>query len=84
MLVPILAGMDSLAKIGLILDFSDGHALHGADTLSEPFVMNKNAERTLHGRYRAVLVWTVSAPVSGISESCSWISFPSSGRCGMG
>ena len=44
MLVPILVGMDYLAKIGLILDFSDGHALHGADPLSEPFVMNKNAK----------------------------------------
>eukprot|EP00435_Cladocopium_sp_Y103_P031210 s50_g7.t2 len=44
MLVPILVGMDYLAKVGLILDFSDGHALHGADPLSEPFVMNKNAK----------------------------------------
>ena len=44
MLLPILVGMGYLAKIGLILDFSDGHALHGADPLSEPFVMNKNAK----------------------------------------
>lgn len=44
MLVPILIGMDHLTKTGLILDFSDGHAIHGADPNSTPYMMDKNAK----------------------------------------
>ena len=44
MLVPILIGMDHLTKTGLILDFSDGHAIHGADPQSTPYMMDKNAK----------------------------------------
>ena len=44
MLVPILVGMDYLAKVGLILDFVDGHAVHGTDPHAKPFNMKKNAK----------------------------------------
>lgn len=44
MLVPILIGMDHLTKTGLILDFSDGHAIHGSDPNSTPYMMDKNAK----------------------------------------
>ena len=42
MLVPILVGMDFCSKTGLILDFSDGHALHGAEPEAEPYNMRRN------------------------------------------
>ena len=41
-LVPILVGMDHLQKIGLVLDFSDGFALHGAEPEAEPYCLHKN------------------------------------------
>ena len=42
MLVPILVGMDHLTKTGLILDFSDGHAVNGNDSPAVPYVMERN------------------------------------------
>ena len=44
MLVPILVGMDFLTKVGLILDFQDGHAVFGMDPSAEPFIMSKNTK----------------------------------------
>ena len=42
MLVPILVGMDFLMKVGLILDFQDGHAVFGKSPSMEPFSMPRN------------------------------------------
>jgi len=42
MLVPILVGMDHLRKTGLILDFCDGHAVHGNDPQPVPYKMEQN------------------------------------------
>ena len=42
MLVPILVGMDHLRKTGLILDFCDGHAVHGNDPQPVPYKMEHN------------------------------------------
>ena len=44
MLVPILVGMDFLSKVGLILDFSDGHAVHAKDPDPTPYHMLKNVK----------------------------------------
>ncbi len=44
MLVPILVGMDHLSKVGLILDFCDGHAVYARDPDSTPFNMPKNVK----------------------------------------
>ena len=52
MLVPILVGMDFCMKTCLILDFSDGHALHGADPGAEPYSMKRNPK----GHYMVDLV----------------------------
>ena len=41
MLVPILVGMDFCLKTGLILDFSDGYALRGAEPDAEPYSMRQ-------------------------------------------
>ena len=44
MLVPILVGMDFLSKVGLILDFCDGHAVHAKDPDATPYYMLKNVK----------------------------------------
>ena len=44
LLVPILVGMDYLQKTGLILDFTDGHAVNGHDVNPEPYTMEKNVK----------------------------------------
>ena len=44
LLVPILVGMDYLQKTGLILDFTDGHAVNGHDVNPEPYTIEKNVK----------------------------------------
>ena len=69
MLVPILVGMDHLKKTGLILDFSDGHAVNGNDNPSVPYVM----ERNLKGHYMVNIAYylfgSLSDPEAGGNES---------------
>ena len=60
MLVPILVGMDHLQKVGLILDFSDGHALHGAEPHAEPYNMQKNSK----GHYMVDLIYYLCGVVT--------------------
>ena len=59
-LVPILVGMDHLQKIGLVLDFSDGFALHGAEPKAEPYCLHKNAK----GHFTIDLVYYLCGVVS--------------------
>ena len=44
MLVPILVGMDHMNKVGLILDFSDGHAVNGNEPPCNPYKLEKNTK----------------------------------------
>ena len=44
LLVPILVGMDFLQKTGLILDFSDGHAVFANEKEPRPHTMERNAK----------------------------------------
>ena len=60
MLVPILVGMDHLKKTGLILDFSDGHAVNGNDNPAVPYVM----ERNLKGHYMVNIAYYLFGSLS--------------------
>ena len=44
MLVPILVGMDHMNKVGLILDFADGHAVNGNEPPCTPYMLEKNTK----------------------------------------
>ncbi|CAL1129948.1 unnamed protein product, partial [Cladocopium goreaui] len=59
-LVPILVGMDHLQKIGLVLDFSDGFALHGAEPEAEPYCLHKNPK----GHFMIDLVYYLCGVIS--------------------
>lgn len=74
MLVPILIGMDHLSKIGLILDFSDGHAVNGKEPPHEPYTLEKN----LKGHYMVNIAYYLLGSVVTketheqlVSELCS-------------
>ncbi|CAL1161664.1 unnamed protein product, partial [Cladocopium goreaui] len=59
-LVPILVGMDHLQKIGLVLDFSDEFALHGAEPEAEPYCLRKNPK----GHFMIDLVYYLCGVIS--------------------
>ena len=59
-LVPILVGMDHLQKIGLVLNFSDGFALHGAEPEAEPYCLHKNPK----GHFMIDLVYYLCGVIS--------------------
>jgi hypothetical protein len=52
--------MDHLQKIGLVLDFSDGFALHGAEPEAEPYCLHKNPK----GHFMIDLVYYLCGVIS--------------------
>lgn len=71
MLVPILVGMDYLSKVGLILDFHDGQAVHGADPQAKPFEMLKNGKGHFMVDLCQYMFSTSSLPVAQDSTTAS-------------
>eukprot|EP00435_Cladocopium_sp_Y103_P006371 s604_g2.t1 len=65
MLVPILVGMDHLSKVGLVLDFSDGHAVNGNESPCPSYQLEKNSKGHYMVNIAQYLFGTVSESEAG-------------------